>query len=36
MTWTRRHLITIEELSLREIEQVHATAAAFKKILSAA
>lgn len=33
MTWTRRHLITIEELSLREIEQVHATATAFKQIL---
>ena len=33
MTWTRRHLITIEELSLREIEQVHATASAFKSIL---
>ena len=33
MTWTRRHLLTIEELSLAEIEQVHATASAFKKIL---
>ena len=33
MPWTRRHLITIEELSLSEIEQIHATAAAFKKIL---
>jgi hypothetical protein len=33
MTWTRRHLITIEELSLAEIEQIHATASAFKKIL---
>jgi aspartate carbamoyltransferase catalytic subunit len=33
MTWTRRHLLTIEELSLSEIEQIHATAAAFKKIL---
>ena len=33
MTWTRRHLITIEELSLLEIEQIHATASAFKKIL---
>jgi|GEM_PF-3789025 len=33
MPWTRRHLITIEELSLAEIEQVHATAGAFKKIL---
>ena len=33
MPWTRRHLITLEELSLHEIEQIHATAAAFKKIL---
>jgi aspartate carbamoyltransferase catalytic subunit len=33
MPWTRRHLLTIEELSLKEIQQVHATAAAFKKIL---
>jgi aspartate carbamoyltransferase catalytic subunit len=33
MTWTRRHLLTIEELSLDEIEQIHATAVAFKKIL---
>lgn len=33
MTWTRRHLITIEELSLSEIEQIHSTAAAFKKLL---
>ena len=33
MTWPRRHLITIEELSLAEIEQIHATASAFKKIL---
>src|ERR1700734_2153540 len=33
MTCTRRHLITIEELSLLEIEQIHSTAAAFKKIL---
>ncbi|QYM77946.1 aspartate carbamoyltransferase catalytic subunit [Horticoccus luteus] len=33
MTWNRRHLLTIEELSLAEIEQVHATAAAFKTIL---
>ena len=33
MSWTRRHLITIEELSLEEIQQIHATAAAFKKIL---
>jgi aspartate carbamoyltransferase catalytic subunit len=34
MPWTRRHLITLEELSLAEIEQVHATAAAFKRTLS--
>jgi len=33
MPWTRRHLITIEELSLAEIGQIHATAGAFKKIL---
>ena len=33
MSWTRRHLLTIEELSLGEIDQIHATAAAFKKIL---
>lgn len=33
MTWNRRHLLTLEELSLAEIEQIHATAAAFKKIL---
>ena len=33
MPWNRRNLIAIEELSRAEIEQVHATAAAFKKIL---
>ncbi len=33
MPWTRRHLLTLEELSLDEIAQIHATAAAFKKIL---
>lgn len=33
MPWTRRHLITLEELALAEIDQIHATAAAFKKIL---
>ena len=33
MPWTRRHLLTIEELSLAEIGQIHATATAFKKIL---
>ena len=34
MLWTRKHLITLEELSLAEIEQIHTTAAAFKKILA--
>src|SRR5580700_10383341 len=33
MPWKRKHLLTLEELSLAEIEQVHATSAAFKKIL---
>ena len=33
MPWNRRNLIAIEELSRGEIEQIHATAAAFKKIL---
>ncbi|AWI09620.1 aspartate carbamoyltransferase catalytic subunit [Ereboglobus luteus] len=33
MPWTRKDLITLEELSLDEINQIHATAAAFKKIL---
>jgi aspartate carbamoyltransferase catalytic subunit len=33
MRWKRKHLITVEELSLAEIEQIHATAEAFKKIL---
>jgi aspartate carbamoyltransferase catalytic subunit len=33
MSWTRRHLITLEELSVEEIDQIHATATAFKKIL---
>ena len=32
MPWNRRHLLTIEELSLAEIEQIHTTAAAFKQI----
>jgi aspartate carbamoyltransferase catalytic subunit len=31
--WNRRNLIAIEELSRAEIEQIHATTAAFKKIL---
>ncbi len=33
MPWNRRHLLTIEELSLAEINQIHATATAFKQIL---
>ena len=33
MPWTRRHLLTLEQLSRAEIEQIHATAAAFKRIL---
>ena len=31
--WTRKDLITLEDLTLDEINQIHATAAAFKKIL---
>ena len=34
MPWTRKHLITLEELSLTEIDQIHATAVAFKRTLS--
>src|SRR3954465_809024 len=33
MPWTRRHLLTLEELSLAEIDQIHATAVAFKRTL---
>lgn len=33
MPWTRRHLLTLEELTLDEIEQIHSTAAAFKRTL---
>jgi aspartate carbamoyltransferase catalytic subunit len=33
MPWTRRHLLTLEELTLAEIDQIHATAAAFKRTL---
>jgi aspartate carbamoyltransferase catalytic subunit len=33
MSWNRRNLIAIEELSRAEIGQIHTTAAAFKKIL---
>jgi len=34
MPWNRRHLITLEELSRAELDQIHSTAAGFKKILS--
>ena len=34
MPWNRKHLLTLEELTLAEIDQIHATAAAFKKTLS--
>jgi aspartate carbamoyltransferase catalytic subunit len=34
MSWQRRHLLTVEELTLTELEQIHATAAAFKRTLS--
>src|SRR5881409_2283947 len=34
MPWTRRHLLTLEELSLAEIEQIHTTAAAFKRTMT--
>ncbi|MCF7688885.1 MAG: aspartate carbamoyltransferase catalytic subunit [Cephaloticoccus sp.] len=33
MPWTRRHLLTLEELNLHEIDQIHHTAAAFKRTL---
>jgi aspartate carbamoyltransferase catalytic subunit len=33
MPWTRRHLLTLEQLSLDEIELIHATARAFKRAL---
>jgi len=35
MSWTRRHLLCLEDLSLAEIDQIHATAAAFKRSLQA-
>jgi len=35
MSWTRRHLLSLEDLSLAEIDQIHATAAAFKRGLQA-
>ncbi|HTO02461.1 MAG TPA: aspartate carbamoyltransferase catalytic subunit [Opitutus sp.] len=34
MPWTRKHLLTVEELSLGEIEQIHTTATAFKQTLT--
>jgi aspartate carbamoyltransferase catalytic subunit len=34
MPWTRQHLLTLEALSLAEIDEIHATAAAFKRTLS--
>jgi aspartate carbamoyltransferase catalytic subunit len=33
MPWYRKHLLTLEEISLAEIAQIHATAAAFKATL---
>ena len=33
MSWNRKNLLTLEELTLAEINQVHATATAFKQIL---
>ena len=33
MSWTRQHLLTIEDLSRAEIEQLLATAGAFRRIL---
>ena len=33
MPWNRRHLLTLEELSRAEIEQIHAVARAFKRTL---
>jgi len=35
MTWTRRHLLCLEDLSLAEIDHIHTTAAAFKRSLQA-
>ena len=34
MPWHRQHLLTLEELSLAEIDQIHATAVAFRRTLS--
>ncbi|MEN9404329.1 MAG: Aspartate carbamoyltransferase, partial [Verrucomicrobiota bacterium] len=33
MPWNRQHLLTIEELTRGEIEQILATAGAFRRIL---
>ena len=33
MSWNRQHFLTIEDLSIAEIEQVQATAGAFRRIL---
>jgi len=33
MPWTRRHLLTLEELSRAEIDQIHAAARVFKRTL---
>jgi aspartate carbamoyltransferase catalytic subunit len=34
MPWKRRHLLTLEELSREELDQIHTTATGFKKILN--
>ena len=34
MPWNRRHLLTLEELSREELDQIHTTATGFKKILN--
>lgn len=34
MPWNRRHLLTLEELSREELDQIHTTATRFKKILN--
>lgn len=34
MPWNRRHLLTLEELSREELDQIHSTATGFKKILN--
>ena len=32
MPWNRKHLLTLEEISLKEIGQIHAAAGTFKAI----